>query len=107
MQLHKFQETHEIRTIVINDEPWFLAMDVCKVLGLTHVTWAVNGLDPDEKSTCSRTTLGLKPGKPMIIINESGLYALIVRSDKLEAKPFRKWVTSEVLPMIHGQSDQD
>lgn len=77
------------------------------MLEITNVGNAANRLDDDEKSYIRRTDLGLKPGKDMIIVNESGLYALIVRSDKPQAKPFRKWVTSEVLPMIRktvGQS---
>ena len=90
----------EIRTVIKDGEPWFVAQDVCAALGLANTFWSVNGLDPDEKSYVSRTNLGLKPGKDMVIINESGLYAVIVRSDKPQARPFRKWVTSEVLPMI-------
>ena len=86
------------------NEPWFLAMDVCKILGLNNTTWAIAGLDDDEKSKVSRTNLGLKPGKPMPIINEYGLYRLVLRSDKQEAKEFQRWVTHEVLPDIrkHG-----
>ena len=91
-------ENHEVRALTIKGDPWFVARDVCAVLGLDHVTNALAGLDDDEKG-CRKVTT---PGGPqeMIIISESGLYTLIIRSNKPQAKPFRKWVTAEVLPSI-------
>lgn len=80
-------------------EPWFVAKDVCEVLGITNVTKALYGLDDDEKDffTISKVNHGTPK---RVIINESGLYSLILRSRKPEAKRFKKWVTSEVLPSI-------
>lgn len=87
----------EIRTVVINEEPWFVAADVCKILDISNPTDALNkGLEDFEKA---RLNLGLRGGETNII-NESGFYTLVLRSRKLIAKPFRIWVTSEVLPTI-------
>jgi len=80
-----------------NGQPWFVVADVCAVLGLSNPTVAIQTLDDDEKSTL-RITEG---GPERNLISESGLYSLIFRSNKPEAKRFRKWVTSEVLPAIH------
>ena len=92
-----------IRTITINGEPWFVLADVCKVLEISHIKDTVNRLDKDEVGQNEVIdSLGRK--QTAWIINESGLYSVILRSDKPQAKPFRKWVTSEILPSIrkHG-----
>lgn len=81
-------------------EPWFLGMDVCKVLELENTTNATRYLDSSEKSTITRSKCGMSPGAALNIINESGLYKLIMRSDKPQAKPFQDWVTKVVLPSI-------
>lgn len=92
----------EVRTVERDGEPWFVLRDVCQVLEMTTPARVAERLDQDEKGVSLIHT----PGGPqeMTIINESGLYNVILRSDKPEAKPFRKWVTSEVLPSIrkHG-----
>lgn len=95
LQVFDFNEM-ELRTVIKDGEPWFVAADVCRVLGLGNPTMAVSKLEEDE------VTLNLIEGshRPTNIVSESGLYALIVRSDKSEAKRFRRWVTSEVLPSI-------
>jgi hypothetical protein len=87
-----------VRVMMMNGEPWFVAQDVCRVLGLSAVDVALRRLDSDEKGACSIRT----PGGPqeMSTISESGLYALIFTSQKPEAKSFRKWVTAELLPRI-------
>lgn len=85
----------EVRTVMRDGEPWFVLKDVCVVLGLSNPTAVVERLDKDERA---KFDLG-RQGKTWLI-NESGLYSVILRSDKPEAKPFRKWVTSEVLPTI-------
>ena len=92
----------EVRTIQKDGEPWFVLKDVCNVLHIGNSRDVVARLDQDEKGVGQIDTLGGK--QEMTIINESGLYNVILRSDKPEAKPFRKWVTSEVLPTIrrHG-----
>ena len=83
--------------------PRVLAHGVCRVLGLGNPAEAVSGLDDDEKSNISSSDVG-RPrqggGRPPWLINESGLYALIFNSRKIEARRFRRWVTSEVLPSI-------
>lgn len=97
IQIFKY-ENNDVRTVEMNGEPWFVLKDVCAVLGLTDTGRTAERLDADE---LTRTTLvSGGQNREMYIINESGLYNVILRSDKPEAKPFRKWVTSEVLPSI-------
>jgi prophage antirepressor-like protein len=98
-----FQDEHKVR--VVFDElgnPWWVAKDVCDVLGHSNSRMALEALADDEKGVRTVYT----PGGPqeMQVINESGLYTLILRSRKAKAKEFRKWVTGEVLPEIrqHG-----
>ena len=95
--------SNEVRTIQRDGEPWFVLRDVCNVLGLGTPARVAERLDPDEVSQ-THITDSLGRQQETTIINESGLYNVILRSDKPEAKPFRKWVTSEVLPTIrrHG-----
>ncbi len=88
----------QVRTIELNGEPWFVLRDVCGVLGLDSPHKVAKRLDEDEKGRNSIPTLG--GSQEMTVISESGLYNVILRSDKPEAKPFRKWVTTEVLPSI-------
>lgn len=92
------KSNHEVRSLIIDEEPWFVAKDVCDVLELSNVSNVMTRLDADEKGIHSMDT----PGglQQMSVINESGLYALILRSDKPKAKDFRRWVTGEVLPSI-------
>lgn len=77
---------------------WFVAKDICDILGLTNSRQATSALDDDEKGVISNDTPGGR--QAMTVVNESGMYALILQSRKPEAKAFRKWVTSEVLPSI-------
>ena len=88
----------EVRTVMRDGEPWFCLKDVCAVLGISKYRDVAARLDPDEREPVRVDTLG--GTQEMVFINESGLYSVILRSDKPEAKPFRKWVTSEVLPTI-------
>lgn len=85
----------KVRTVQKDGDPWWVLKDVCEVLGLKNPTMIADRLDEDERA---KFDLG-RQGETNII-NESGLYNVILRSDKPEAKPFRKWVTSEVLPAI-------
>lgn len=92
-----------IRTLNIDGEPWFVAVDVCMALGIGNVSMAISRLDDDEKNTVSLTE-GI-PGNPnKTIVNEPGLYALVLSSRKPEAKAFKRWITHEVIPSIrkHG-----
>lgn len=93
-----FHEAHEVRVVMVNDTPWFVASDVCTVLGIVHAASSIRMLDDDEKGVHSMHTLG--GDQSVSIISESGLYALVLRSRKPEARQFRKWVTAEVLPAI-------
>ena len=88
----------KIRVIMRYGDPWFVAKDVCECLDLANSRDAVSRLDDDEKGVGKADTLG--GSQDMTLISESGLYTLIMRSNKPEAKVFRKWVTSEVLPSI-------
>ena len=85
-----------------NDTPWFVAKDVCAALGIANQWDAVGALDDDEKITLANPEGNPRAGIPLTLnfISESGLYALIFRSRKPEARAFRKWVTAEVLPAL-------
>ncbi len=100
LQIFEF-EHKEIRTVIKDNQPWFVGKDVCEVLGLGNSRDAVSKLDDDEKGVEKVDTLGGKQN--MTLVNESGLYTLIIRSNLPTARPFRKWVTSEVLPSIRKQ----
>ena len=100
MQLRTFtHENGEIRGFLdTNNEPWFVVSDIACLLGYRVARDAIRILDADEKDEHIVLTLG-EPQK-LAIINESGLYSLILMSRKPEVKRFKKWVTSEVLPSI-------
>lgn len=93
----------EIRTVERSGDPWFVLKDVCDVLRIGTTARVSERLDADEVSQ-THITDSLGRQQETTIVNESGLYNVILRSDKPDAKPFRKWVTSEVLPSIrkHG-----
>lgn len=96
---------NEVRTIQKDGEPWFVLKDVCQVLGLSNPTVVADRLDDDEKTKVDpKSHLGSRSNEFITVINEGGLYNVILRSDKPEAKPFKRWVTHEVLPSIrkHG-----
>jgi prophage antirepressor-like protein len=97
MRIFSF-ESKQVRIVEKNGTPWWVAKDVCEILALSDVSMTISRLDSDEKGTNKVCTPGGM--QDMTIINESGLYALIIRSNKPEAKKFRKWVTSEVLPTL-------
>ena len=88
----------QVRTVLSEGEPWWVLTDVCRVLGLKRADSTARKLDDDEKGTHLVSTLRGK--QQVITVNESGLYAVILRSDKPEAKKFKRWVTHEVLPSI-------
>ena len=96
LQIFNNDEFGEIRTLQLNDEPWFVASDVCKALDMTNTTMALDRLDDDEKS---KFNLGLSGGETNCV-NEYGLYSLILGSRKREAKEFKRWITHEVIPQI-------
>ena len=98
LQIFKNEQFGEIRTTVQNGEPWFVAADVCKALDIENNRKATNRLDDDEKGVTSSDTLGGK--QKLTIVNEAGLYSLVLGSRKPEAKAFKRWITHEVLPSI-------
>nr|DAX12752.1 MAG TPA: repressor domain protein [Bacteriophage sp.] len=95
LQIFNNDEFGEIRTAVVNNEPMFCLIDICKALELSNSRIVADRLDEDE-----RRKLDLPRQGETWFVTESGLYAVILRSDKPNAKKFRKWVTSEVLPSI-------
>lgn len=97
-QTYQFDNT-PVRTVDRENQIWFVAADVCKVLSINNPSDAVARLDDDEKNTLVITE-GISGNPNVNIISESGLYNLIFRSRKAQAQRFRKWVTSEVLPAI-------
>ena len=94
------EEFGTIRTVSIDGEPWFVANDVCAILEIDRTQ--TRRLEDDEKGVCLIHTLG--GDQKMSIVNEFGLYSLILRSRKPEAREFRRWITHEVIPSIrrHG-----
>lgn len=92
-------EGAEVRTVQIDGEPWFVLADICRELEISHVKDTATRIDEDD---LGQTEVIDRMGRSqkVWIINESGLYTVILRSDKPQAKPFRKWVTSVVLPSI-------
>jgi prophage antirepressor-like protein len=97
IQTFDFAPGLSIRAIVQDSQPWFLANEICAALGHSNVSKAVGAhVEPEDKSSIS---LGLSGSAPLMV-NESGLYALIMRSKKPEAKAFQRWVTSAVLPSL-------
>lgn len=96
LQVFNSSEFGKIRTITKDDKPMFCLIDICKALEIRNATDVAKRLDEDE---LTRLNLGSRAGETSFI-TESGLYAVILRSDKPNAKKFRKWVTSEVLPSI-------
>lgn len=97
---------NQVNVRTVTDEqgnPWFVAADVCKVLEIGNVSQAMSRLDDDEKAdvaTNSTSSNGVTQKRSLTIINESGLYSLILTSRKPEAKTFKKWITSEILPSL-------
>ena len=93
--------SHAVRVIQRDGSPWFVAADVCAALGYLNTSKALGDhLDADERNSALVPTPNAPLGVPTNVISESGLYALVLRSRKPEARKFAKWVTSEVLPAI-------
>ena len=97
-EIVKLYKDHPVRIVDRDGEPWFVAKDVCGALGIAKVDSAIRSLDEDEKDAHSMSTLG--GNQEMTVVSEAGLYSLIMRSRKPEAKTFKRWVTHEVLPSI-------
>lgn len=102
VQLFNF-ENHEVRSLLLNNEPWFVGKDVADVLGYSNSRKALNDhVDAEDKEvlTSRNVTLENIPNRGITVVNESGLYSLILSSKLPSAKKFKRWVTSEVLPAL-------
>lgn len=101
MQVFENERFGNVRVTTIDNEPWFVAADVCKALEIEPT--ATRRLDDDEKNTL-RLTQGTSGNPNVTVVNESGLYSLVLGSRKPEAKAFKRWVTHDVIPTIrkHG-----
>lgn len=98
LQVFNYQN-NEVRTVMVNNEPWWVAKDVCDVLELGDAHKAVSRLDEDERNSIPVTD-AIGRNQNTWAVNEPGLYSLIMGSRKPEAKAFKRWVTHEVLPQI-------
>ena len=102
VQLFNF-ENHEVRSVLINSEPWFIGKDVADVLGYSNSRKAMaDHVDDEDKEvlTSRNVTLENIPNRGITVVNESGLYSLVLSSKLPSAKKFKRWVTSEVLPAL-------
>lgn len=98
LKVFENEQFGKIRTVVVNNEPWFVGADVCNALEIKNSRDAISRLDEDEKDVVLTDTLG--GNQKMSVINEAGLYTLILGSRKSEAKAFKRWITHEVIPTI-------
>ena len=105
IQVFSNEKFGKVRTVMKDGEPWFVAADVCKALELDQVSNAVRKLDEDEKTLISVKGIWNGVGNPNVrVVNEPGLYSLVLSSRQKEAKEFKRWITHEVIPSIrkHG-----
>ena len=98
MQVFSSEQFGNVRVVERDGEPWFVAADVCKALEIANNRDALTRIDDDEKGVALADTLGGK--QEVTIVNEPGLYSLVLGSRKPEAKVFKRWVTHEVIPTI-------
>ena len=98
LKCYQSDQFGSVRVVIRDGDPWFVAKDVCDALGLSDTSKACERLDDDEKGTNSiRTRGGMQE---MTIVSEPGLYSLVLRSNKPEAKAFKRWITHDVIPSI-------
>ena len=101
MQVFSSQQFGNVRVVEHDGEPWFVAADVCKALEIGNPSQVLVRLEDDEKMNTLISNEGNQRGNPnMTVVNEPGLYTLILSSRKPEAKVFKRWVTSEILPYV-------
>ncbi|HEL1556029.1 TPA: ORF6C domain-containing protein [Streptococcus suis] len=103
LQIFKNEQFGQVQLLEINNEPWFVGKEIAEILGYKNSRDALSKhVDEEDKGVAKRDTLG--GSQDQVIINESGLYSLILKSKLPQAKQFKRWVTSEVLPAIrkHG-----
>lgn len=97
LQIFNSDKFGDIRTVMVENEPWFVAVDICKALELSNVSRAMQRLDNDERANFK---LGVHDSDGTNCVNEYGLYNLVLASRKREAKEFKRWITHDVLPSI-------
>ena len=103
-------EFGQMRTMTIDEEPWFVAVDICQALEIGNPSQAITRLDDDERMTTLISNESAASGKSlMAFVNEPGLYSLVLGSRKPEAKAFKRWITHDVVPSIrkHGMYATD
>lgn len=102
-QIPFIYQGYDVRAVIQNNDPWFVAKDVCAVLEINNPSQAISRLDEDEKDTIILNE-GNRGNPSTIVVNEPGLYSLILGSRKPEARQFKRWITHEVIPSIrkHG-----
>ena len=98
LQIFENKDFGKVRIVTVDNLPWFVAADVCRALDIANSRDAVKRLDDDERGVVSTDTLG--GVQEMTVVNESGLYSLVLGSRKPEAKQFKRWITHEVIPTI-------
>lgn len=101
LEIFQTPEFGTVRTVIREDAPWFVAADVCRILGLDQVSRAMDRLDDDEKGSV-KVPHPQSPDKTLEMngVNEPGLYHLVLCSNKPEAKAFKRWITHEVIQAI-------
>lgn len=99
IKIFEFNSNNNVRMILVDNNPWFVAKDVCDILGLTDGRKSVELLDEDERNIVPVTD-SLGRNQNTYIVNEFGLYNLVLKSRKPEAKQFKRWITHEVIPQI-------
>lgn len=103
LMVFQSQEFGEVRSVIIEDDIWFVGKDVAQILGYSNTRKAIiDHIDEDDKNTVTIRD-GIKGNPNQVVINESGLYSLILSSKLPNAKKFKRWVTSEILPAIRKQ----
>jgi len=111
LTVFKFEDIQDVRVVMLNETPWFVATDVCKILGIKNTSDTMSRIDSEDTQTIdysivaitySRENQSLSAFDPkkIIVVNESGLYSLVLFSRKPEAKKFKRWITSEVVPSV-------
>lgn len=98
-QIFNYEDGQQVRTMFLEGQPWFVAKDVCNILGVTNVTETLKRLEEDEFST-TEVIDSIGRSQQIYIINEYGLYQIVMTSKKKQAKEFKRWVTHDVLPSI-------
>lgn len=100
IQVFSNEKFGQVRTVMQDGEPWFVAADVCKALDIPNVGQALTRLDDDEKMNTIISNDGNRGNPTRTLVSEAGLYSLVISSRKPEAKNFKRWITHEVIPTI-------